>query len=157
MAHFAKIDENGVVLEVHVINNSDNMKASIKAEHPDLATSMLSAAPVSGKMATKGAVEIEWEDEQAGKAFCEGRYGGTWVQTSYNGSFRKQYAGTGYTYDAVNNVFITPRPFKSWELDKNFDWQPPVARPGVGNWKWDEKTLSWTEIRAEVEIGAEGI
>jgi len=46
-----------------------------------------------------------------------------WVQTSYNSNIRKQFAGIGYTYDDVNDVFITPQPYPSWSLDDNFDWQ----------------------------------
>jgi hypothetical protein len=71
--------------------------------------------------------------------------GGTWIQTSYNNNFRKQYAGIGYTYDAVNDVFIVPQPFASWSLDQNFDWQPPTPRPEEGFWYWDEDSLSWLE------------
>lgn len=68
-------------------------------------------------------------------------------RTSYNNRIRKQYAGIGYTYDAVNDVFIAPQPFPSWSLDDNFDWQPPTAMPD-GFYRWDESTLSWIEIEA---------
>ena len=71
--------------------------------------------------------------------------GGTWIQTSYNNNFRKQYAGIGYTYDAVNDVFIAPQPFASWSLNENFDWQPPTPMPTEGRWSWDEDSLSWLE------------
>ena len=71
--------------------------------------------------------------------------GGTWIQTSYNNNFRKQYAGIGYTYDAVNDVFIAPQPYPSWSLDQNFDWQPPTPMPTEGRWYWDEDSLSWLE------------
>lgn len=36
--------------------------------------------------------------------------GGTWVQTSYNGNMRKNYAGIGYTFDAARDAFIAPMP-----------------------------------------------
>lgn len=52
------------------------------------------------------------------------RLGGTWVQTSYNNNFRKQFASIGFTYDSVADVFISPQPFDDWVLDENFDWQP---------------------------------
>jgi hypothetical protein len=42
--------------------------------------------------------------------------------------------GIGYSYDAEADVFIAPRPFASWSLDENFDWQAPVARPEEGFW-----------------------
>ena len=51
--------------------------------------------------------------------------GGQWVKTSYNNNIRKQYAGVGFTYDPIADVFISPQPFPSWALDENHDWQPP--------------------------------
>jgi hypothetical protein len=70
----------------------------------------------------------------------------TCVRTSYNHKIRKQYAGIGYTYDPVADVFIVPQPFPSWSLDANHDWQPPTPRPTEGFWQWDEPTLSWIEV-----------
>ena len=67
-------------------------------------------------------------------------------RTSYNNNIRKQFAGIGYTYDAVNDVFISPQPYASWALDNNFDWQSPTPRPEEGMWRWDEDNLSWTEV-----------
>jgi len=72
--------------------------------------------------------------------------GQTCKRTSYNNNIRKQYAGVGFTYDAVNDVFIAPQPYPSWLLDHNFDWQPPMPRPTKGKWDWDEASLSWSEI-----------
>jgi hypothetical protein len=72
--------------------------------------------------------------------------GGTWIKTSYNNKIRKQYAGIGYSYDPVNDVFIAPQPFPSWSLDQNFDWQAPTPRPTEGFWYWDETNLEWVEI-----------
>lgn len=72
--------------------------------------------------------------------------GGRWLQTSYNHRIRKQYAGIGYTYDEVADVFIAPAPYPSWQLDSNHDWQPPVSRPVEGRWQWDEEHLEWVQI-----------
>jgi hypothetical protein len=69
--------------------------------------------------------------------------GQTCKRTSYNGNIRKQYAGIGYTYDPVADVFIAPQPYPSWSLDENFNWQPPTPRPEEGLWAWDEETFSW--------------
>jgi hypothetical protein len=67
-------------------------------------------------------------------------------RTSYNGNIRKQYAGIGYSYDSVADVFIAPQPYPSWSLDENFDWQPPTPRPeGIG-WYWNEEELTWKEV-----------
>jgi hypothetical protein len=70
---------------------------------------------------------------------------GTWIQTSYNNNFRKQYAGIGYTYDAVNDVFIAPQPFASWSLDNDFNWQPPTPRPEGMGWYWNEVEQVWLD------------
>jgi len=85
------------------------------------------------------------ESEQKGKDFCNSLFGGTWVQTSYNNKFRKQYAGIGFSYNAVADVFVLPQPYPSWTLDSNHNWQPPVVMPTDGkNYKWDELTQSWS-------------
>jgi hypothetical protein len=86
------------------------------------------------------------ESEDKGIVFCQSLFGGNWKQTSYNGNIRKQYAGIGYTYDPVADVFIAPQPFLSWSLDANHDWQPPTPMPTEGFWQWDEATLSWIEL-----------
>ena len=67
-------------------------------------------------------------------------------RTSYNNNIRKQFASIGFTYDAVNDVFIAPQPYPSWSLDNNFDWQAPTPKPEEGMWRWDEDNLSWTEL-----------
>jgi hypothetical protein len=67
-------------------------------------------------------------------------------RTSYNNNIRKQYAGIGYSYDPVADVFVAPQPFPSWSLDANHDWQPPTPMPTEGLWSWNEETLSWDEI-----------
>ena len=71
--------------------------------------------------------------------------GGTWIQTSYNNNFRKQYAGIGYTYDAVNDVFIRPQPYPSWALDDDFNWQAPTPRPEGMGWYWNEAKQVWLD------------
>jgi len=70
--------------------------------------------------------------------------GGTWLQTSYNGTIRKNYAGVGYTYDAGRDAFIAPKPFNSWVLNETTcQWEAPVAYPGGGEYRWDEESQAW--------------
>ena len=115
MAHFAQIDEQGTVLTVIVVNNSDILD------------------------------ENGQESEAIGKQFCTDLLGGEWVQTSYNNNFRKQYAAIGGSYDRVNDVFIVAQPYPSWSLDENFDWQAPVPYPDDnGDYGWDEDNQQWT-------------
>jgi hypothetical protein len=76
--------------------------------------------------------------------------GGVWKQTSYNKSFRKNYAGIGYTYDSTRDAFIPPKPFNSWILNNETClWEAPISRPD-GNWYWDEETISWKEITNDI-------
>lgn len=67
-------------------------------------------------------------------------------RTSYNNRIRKQYAGIGYSYNPIADVFIAPQPFPSWTLDSNHDWQAPKPKP-EGRFYWDEDKQEW--INAE--------
>ena len=53
--------------------------------------------------------------------------------------------GMGWSYDSADSVFIAPRPFASWALDDNLNWQPPTPKP-EGPAIWNEDTLSWEEL-----------
>ena len=90
-------------------------------------------------------LSIPNEQENRGQDFLANdlQLGGTWIQTSFNNRIRKQYAGIGFTYDPLNDIFIAPQPFASWSLDENFDWQAPVPKPNEGFWIWDELQGEW--------------
>lgn len=109
--------ENGVVTQVIVVGNADTANAD------------------------------GVEKEHIGAAFCERLLGGDWKQTSYHGRIRKNYAGIGFTYDAVRDAFIAPRPFPSWLLDEaTCQWTAPTPMPQDGKrYAWDEATLAWIE------------
>ena len=87
------------------------------------------------------------QNEAKGVEFCQALLGGTWVQTSYNGNIRKNYAGIGYTYDGQRNAFIPPKPYPSWVLvEDTCLWTTPVAMPTDNKmYEWDETTISWIE------------
>lgn len=74
--------------------------------------------------------------------------GGRWVQTSYNGNFRKNFASIGFTYDEERDAFIPTKPYESWILDEDTcQWAPPVECPTDGKlYTWDEKTINWIEV-----------
>tara|TARA_R110000765_G_scaffold404195_1_gene500365 strand:- start:13 stop:330 length:318 start_codon:yes stop_codon:yes gene_type:complete len=71
-----------------------------------------------------------------------------WVQTSYNGNFRKNFAGVEGTYDKTRDAFIAPQPYPSWTLDEDTcQWTAPTTYPTDGKvYEWDEDTTNWTEI-----------
>lgn len=118
MAHFAKLDENNVVTEVIVVGNKDTSDAN------------------------------GVEKEYIGAAFCERLLGGTWKQTSYNATFRRHYAGIGFTYNASLDAFVPPKPYPSWVLNNTTaSWDAPVAMPTDGqSYAWDEASLSWVVV-----------
>ena len=70
-------------------------------------------------------------------------YKGTWIKTTKDGTLRKQYAGKGMRYDSIKDKFISKKPYPSWIIDSNDDWQPPTKRPVDGLSKWNEKTKTW--------------
>ena len=124
MAHFAELNSSNEVLRVIVISN-DEVDSNGGDLHVDAETFVASIVPYST--------------------------GGTaWKQTSYNNNFRKQYAGIGDTFDASKNKFIKPKPYASWSLDSNDDWQSPVTFPSVTEIdsvmifiSWDEDNQKW--------------
>jgi hypothetical protein len=90
------------------------------------------------------------ESEAVGIAFCKSLFGADtrWAQTSYNGNFRKNYAGIGYVYDPQRDAFISPKPFASWVLnEETAQWKSPVPMPIEGMWSWDEETTSWVAVQ----------
>lgn len=88
------------------------------------------------------------ESEAKGIAFCQSLFGGNWLQTSYNGNKRKNYAGVGFAYDAVRDAFIPPKPYSSWTLDENTcQWKAPVPYPTDGKqYVWDEEAQTWKQV-----------
>lgn len=90
---------------------------------------------------------------------------GNWLQVSYNtrgnvhygsdgqpdggNALRGNYPGVGYIYDAVNDVFYEPQPYKSWSLNKStWTWDSPIPYPNDGKlYAWNEETQSWDFIR----------
>lgn len=74
------------------------------------------------------------------------KFGGTWLETSMDGSIRKNYAGIGMHYDSSLDAFIPKKPFDSWVLDsETAKWEAPVPYPNDGNlYSWDEEAKNWT-------------
>ena len=117
MAHFAEIGLNNTVLRVIVVGNGD-----CKDQHGN-------------------------ESEVIGAKFCHDLFGGVWLQTSYNGNIRKNYAGVGYVYDSGRDAFISPKPYASWLLDETTClWTAPTPMPQDNKqYTWNESTIAWVE------------
>ena len=115
MAKFAKIGLNNKVIEVVALSNNAILDANGN------------------------------EDETLGVELLTNQTGWPhWVQTSFEGSIRKNYAGIGYEWDEDRNAFIEPKPKNegSWILDETTcRWKRPLDNPGDSNglnYTWDE-------------------
>jgi hypothetical protein len=136
MAHFAEIDDNNIVRRVVVISNDILLD------------------------------EDGVESEALGVAFCQQLYpnSGTWLQTSYNSSVRKNYASVGMKYRSDLDAFVTDSPDPDWVFneetcrweppaswtfnDETNRWEPPVERPDStdSTYRWNETNQTWDEI-----------
>jgi hypothetical protein len=72
---------------------------------------------------------------------------GEWIQTSYNKTIRKNYAGVGFTYDSTRDAFIPPKPYPSWVLNEDTcQYDSPVPYPDDDKrYEWNEETTNWKE------------
>jgi hypothetical protein len=115
MAHFAKVNDNGVVENIIVIADEDCGGGNYPESEPH-------------GQAFIGSLGIE----------------GTWKQTSYNNNFRKKFANQGYLFLAEPDVFVEPKPYPSWNLNSQYDWVAPVTKPEDENhYIWNEESQSW--------------
>lgn len=120
MAHFAQLDDNNAVINIIVVNNNELLDQDGN------------------------------EIEQKGIDFCKSLFGQDtqWVQTSFNGTFRKNYASLSSYYDPTRDAFIKPKTWDSWTLnEETCTWTPPIPMPTDDKaYTWNESTLSWVEI-----------
>jgi len=124
MAHFAELNNSNEVLQVVVISNEDvnDHGGDLSVEAENFVKTIVPFNPT----------------------------GVAWKQTSYNNSFRKQYAGINYSYDPSKDKFISVKPYPSWSLDSNDDWEAPVTYPTITEIDsnrvyifWDESNQKW--------------
>jgi hypothetical protein len=118
MSHFAKLDENNLVVYVTVGRQEDDGKEA----------------------------ELSARTGDVYKQTSYNTYGG--VHLLGGTPLRKNYAGIGYTYDSGRDAFIPPKPYPSWTLvEETCQWTAPVLYPTDGKqYSWDETTTNWIEV-----------
>jgi len=123
MAHYAFLDENNMVVEV--IYGVDENITQIN----------LDGSQVGG---SSEAWEI-WYQNFRGQV-CK--------RTSYNGNYRKNYAGVGMVFDEVRDAFYAPQPYPSWILnEETCIWEAPTPYPNDDKvYEWNETTQEWDEL-----------
>ena len=133
MTHFAKLDENNVVVFVTVGRQEDDgLEAELTARTGDVYKQT--------SYNTRGGVHYNPETGEPSED-----------QTK---ALRFNYAGIGFTYDEGRDAFIPPKPFESWVLNEDTClWEAPVAYPEDSNdYTWDEESGAWVVVpEAEVE------
>jgi len=136
MAHFAKIDENNLVINVVTLNDSDMLDSENNPSEP-VGQNYLQT-------------HNNWPSN-------------LWIQTSYNTKegkhllggtpFRGNYAVVGGTWDSVNNIFLPEKPYSSWVKNTTeARWQSPIGdAPALTDeqlraasyYAWDESNQNW--------------
>lgn len=153
MAHFAKISDENLVLNVEVVADADTTNDS------------------------------NIEDEATGVAFLTAIHGwSSWAKCSYNTkqgkyydanneeasdqskAYRKNYPLIGYTWDSTRNMFYPPKPYASWTLNETKgDWECPVDFPTIQVYGdpiktydivWDESNSRWSATDQEDPVGS---
>lgn len=129
MAHFAKLDENNVVVWVVVGRDEDDGK---EIQLSDRTGSTYKQTSYN----THGGVHYTADKQPS---------------ADQSKAFRKNFAGIGYTYDSVRDAFIPPKPYASWVLNESTClWEAPVQEPNDGKYyDWDENSVSWVEITGD--------
>ena len=121
MSHFAKLDENNVVVFVTKGRQEDDgLEAELTARTGDTYK------------------QTSYNTRQNTHIL-----GGT--------PFRGNYAGIGYTYLEAEDIFMPPKPFESWVLNTECAcWEAPVPKP-EGDFEWDESAGDWVAVPEPTE------
>jgi hypothetical protein len=127
MAHFAKLDENNIVIFVTVGRQEDDGR---EQELCDRTGDVYRQTSYN----TRGGVHY---DPVTGE-----------LSADQSKAYRKNYAGLGYTYDEQRDAFIPPRPFPSWVLNEDTClWDAPVPYPQDGGmYQWSEDDQLWLAV-----------
>ena len=123
MAHYAFLDSNNIVTEV-ITGVDENITQT------DLDGTLV------------GGTSEAWE------TFYGNFRNQTCKKTSYNGNYRKNYAGIGMIFDAERDAFYFPQPYPSWILNEDTcQWGAPVPYPDdEKRYEWNEENQSWDEV-----------
>ena len=130
MSHFAKLDENNVVVFVTVGRQEDDgLEEELIARTGDVYRQT--------SYNTLGGVHYTTDGE-----------GNRVPSEDQTKALRKNYAGIGFTYDEERDAFIPPQPFESWVLnEESCLWEAPIPYPEDGEiYTWNEATEAWEQI-----------
>ena len=91
--------------------------------------------------------ELDFDNIVVNVIVADAEFVATQTDKTYVEYTNENPAGIGCTYNADANVFVAPKPFPSWTLDENHDWQPPTPMPvDDKRYAWFEPNQQWIEI-----------
>ena len=126
MAHFAKLDQNNIVVTVNSVHNNELLVDGVESEQKgiDFLNNLFNT-------------NDNWKQTSYNTIGGVHKLGGT--------PLRKNYAGIEYTYDEDKDAFIPKQRYPSWSLNEDTClWESPVAYPDDGKqYQWNEETTSW--------------
>ena len=127
MAHFAKLDQNNIVIFVTVGRQEDDKKEKELSERTGDIYKQTSYNTRNGIYYNPQTNEPDADQSKA---------------------FRKNYASIGYKYDEDRDAFIPPKPFESWILNEDtYNWECPIPYPNDEKmYKWNESITNWEEV-----------
>ena len=130
MAHFAKLDENNIVIFVTVGRQEDDGKEEeLNARTGDVYKQT--------SYNTHGGIHYNPETGEPSE--------------DQSKAYRKNYAGLGYIYDELLDAFIPPKTYDSWVLNENTClWEAPIPYPEDGEmYSWDKSEGTWVLVEQD--------
>ena len=137
--YFAEVDTNSIVKRIIVLDSKDIIDD-----------------------------EDDTVSEELGILRCTELYGdispNTWVRTYKKGTTKGRFAIIGGMYHSTDDVFLSARPYVSWNYDSSFkDWKPPLVEPTIEEsnfadgwvYRWNESlyqsdnTKGWEKVRQD--------
>ena len=136
MAHYAELNDNNIVLRVIVVRTEDTLDENGN-ESETVANAFIHNNGITGRF-------IKTSYNSRGNI----HYIASTNEPSGQIAFRGNYAGIGFIYDSMNDVFYGPQPFPSWTIsaETNWTWVAPVSKPNIEftqRCEWDEDVKTW--------------
>jgi hypothetical protein len=145
MAHFAKLDNNNVVVQVIVVNNDVLIENGIEVEQKgiDFLRQIYNEPNSNWKKSSY--------NTSGGQYFTTDSQGLKILGPDQSKAFRKNSASIGATYDANRDAFIPKKPYKAWILNEQTClWEPPIPFPSSNDvnaiYVWDDNIDNWVNI-----------
>jgi len=149
MAHFAKLNQNNVVINVIKVNNDVLLENGIELEQKGINfLKSIFGEDTNWKQTSYNTVAGKYYTPNSDPTIQE-----KVINPDQSKVFRKNYAAVDYTYDPIRDAFIPPKQYNSWILDEiTCNWKPPIDLPSTKTYgnppkdyyiDWNENLVRW--------------